>query len=54
MKDSEGRFTTLVWMVGSEYNDDRGGWDYKLRRKDAAQAWLDGYYWRAETELKRA
>jgi hypothetical protein len=41
MKDSEGRFTTLVWVVGKEYNEDRGGWDYKLRQ-------------RPQTELKRA
>jgi hypothetical protein len=54
MKDSEGYFTTLVWVVGREYNELRGGWDYKLRQKDAAEAWLDGHYWRAETELKRA
>jgi hypothetical protein len=54
MKNSEGHFTTLVWVVGREYNEDRGGWDYKLRQKDAAEAWLDGEYVRPETELKRA
>jgi hypothetical protein len=54
MKDSEGRFTTLVWVVGQDYNVDRGGWDYKLKQKDAAEAWLDEDHLRPETELKRA
>jgi hypothetical protein len=54
MKNSEGHWAILVWVVGKEYNEDRCGWDYKLRRKDAAEAWLDGQYVRPETELRRA
>jgi hypothetical protein len=56
MKNSDGHWAILVWVVGREYNVDRRGWDYKLRQKDvdAAEAWLDGQYVRSETELKRA
>jgi len=55
MKDTNGYFTVLAWVVEKTYNEGRDGWDYWVMRKDASQTnWLEGGYWRAETELKKA
>jgi hypothetical protein len=55
MKDINGYFTVLAWVVEKEYNTTRDGWDYKVRRRDRSQTqWLEGEWWRAETELRQA
>jgi hypothetical protein len=54
MKDRDGYYTVLVWVVERQYNENRGGWDYKVRQRDAAQNWLDEYHWKQEKELKKA
>ena len=54
MKDTDGYFTVLAWVVEKRYNEGRDGWDYWVMRKDVSQTnWLEGGYWRAETELKK-
>jgi len=55
MKDSEGWHTIITWVVEAVYNEERDGWDYRVKRMDSTQTtWLEGDYWRAETELRRA
>jgi len=55
MKDNNGFHTILVWVVECQYDENRGGWDYKVRQKDVSQEqWLDEEFWRAEKELRRA
>jgi hypothetical protein len=55
MKDSNGFFTVLAWVVQKKYNEGRDGWDYWVVERDITQTyWLEGGYWRAETELRKA
>ena len=55
MKDSDGFYTVLAWVVEKAYNKERDGWDYRVMRRDISQTkWLEGEWWRAETELKQA
>lgn len=55
MKDSEGFYTILVWIVEREYDVDCDGWDYKVRQRNVEQTdWIGGVYVRAEKELKKA
>lgn len=55
MKDTDGYFTVLAWVIEKTYNEGRDGWDYWVMRKDVSQTnWLEGGYWRAEMELRKA
>ena len=55
MKNREGFWCVLVWVIERYYNKDRGGWDYKVRQKDNEWLeWVGEEYWRAEKDLKRA
>jgi hypothetical protein len=57
MKDSDGYYNVLVWVIDRQYNntDNREGWDYKVRQKDNAhKEWVGEEYWRAERQLKKA
>jgi len=55
MKDSEGYNSILVWVIERQYNNNREGWDYKVRQKDNAhQEWIGEEYWIAERNLKKA
>lgn len=54
MKNREGYYTVLVWVIELR-NNIMGGWDYKVRQKDNQhREWIGDEYWRAETQLKRA
>lgn len=55
MKDSDGYYTVLVWVIERQENNITGGWDYKVRQMDnQRREWIGDEYWRAETQLKRA
>ncbi len=55
MKDKDGYYTVLVWVVERIYDEDRAFWDYGVQQKDNTQEkWIGEEYWRREKQLKRA